>query len=79
MLDAFEDSYLGEYDSPEDRAREIADEEGINRRIEKTFGNNLASYVRFDAAQFAQDAWLDGDIYIMHRDDGGCWIYRTID
>lgn len=75
MLDAFEDSYLGEYDSPEDWAREIADEGAIEQRIEYTFGVSLASYICFDAAQFAQDAWLGGDIYVMHKDGGRCWIF----
>ena len=77
MLDAFEDSYLGEYDSPEEWAREIADESNIEQRIKETFGESLASYIRFDAAQFAQDAWLSGDIYVMHKDDGGCWIFTS--
>lgn len=77
MLDAFEDSYLGEYDSPEDWAGEVADESSIEQRIEDTFGENLARFIRFDAAQFAQDAWLGGDIYVMHKDDGGCWIFAT--
>ena len=79
MLDAFEDNYLGEYDSPEDWAREIADESNIEQRIEETFGADLASYIRFDAAQFARDAWLGGDIYVMHKDDDGrCWIFTAL-
>lgn len=77
MLDAFEDSYLGEYDSPEDWAREIADESSIEQRLVETFGENLARFIRFDAAQFARDAWLGGDIYVMHKDDGGCWIFAV--
>lgn len=77
MLDAFEDNYLGEYDSPEVWAREIADESNIEQRIKETFGADLASYIRFDAAQFARDAWLGGDIYVMHKDDSGCWIFAV--
>ena len=77
MLDAFDDDYLGEYDSPEDWAREIANASNIEQRIEETFGSDLASYIRFDAARFAQDAWLGGDIYVMHKDDGGCWIFAV--
>lgn len=68
---------LGEYDSPEDWAREVADESSIEQRIEETFGENLARFIRFDAAQFAQDAWLGGDVYVMHKDGGGCWIFAV--
>lgn len=77
MLNAFEDSYLGEYDSPEDWAREVAEESSIERRVEDAFGENLARFIRFDAAQFAQDAWLGGDIYVLHKDCGGCWIFAA--
>lgn len=77
MLDAFEDSYLGEYDTPEDWAREITDESNIEQRIQEAFGDGLAGYIRFDADAFARDAWMDGSIYVAHRDDGGCWVFSA--
>ena len=77
MLDAFEDSYLGEYDSAEDWAREVLDEADIDRRLETEFGEDLARYIHPDYDAFARDAWLDGDIHVAHKDGGGVWIFSA--
>ncbi|MBB2890944.1 antirestriction protein ArdA [Flexivirga oryzae] len=78
MLDAFEDSYLGEYDSPEAWAREVLGDSDIEQRIETEFGDHLAPYIRIDYEAWARDAWLSDDVYVCHKDDGGCWIFRIM-
>lgn len=77
MLDTFEDSYLGEYDSAEDWAREVLDEADIDRRLETEFGEDLARYIHPDYEAFARDAWLSGDIYVAHKDGGGVWVFSA--
>lgn len=77
MCDAFEDSYLGEYESAEGWARKVLDEADIDRRLDAEFGEHLARYIRPDYDAFARDAWLGGEIYVAHKDGGGVWIYSA--
>ena len=78
MLDAFGDSYLGEYESPASPSTSRAQSAGdIERRIEAEFGQHLAPYLRVDYEGWARDAWLNGDVYVCHKDGGGCWIFST--
>lgn len=77
MLASFTDNYQGEWASAADFARELVDEPGIERRVDKTFGDELARYIHFDADAFARDAWLSGDIYVAHKPGGGVWIFTA--
>lgn len=77
MLDAYEDSYLGEYESADDWAKDVLDGADIDRRLETEFGEHIARYIRPDYEAFARDAWLSGDIYVAHKDGGGVWIYSA--
>ncbi|MGB4966731.1 MAG: antirestriction protein ArdA, partial [Candidatus Saccharimonadales bacterium] len=80
MLAAFEDAYLGEYDSPEAWAELLMEESGSREAIERLAQEqvgDLARYVRLDSGQWAQDAWLSGDITVMHKDGGGVWIFNA--
>lgn len=78
MLDAFEDSYLGEYDSPADWAREVLGDSDVEARIEQTFGEYLAPHIQVDYEGWARDAWISRDVYVMHKDDdGGCWVFAA--
>lgn len=75
MLDWFEDNYLGEYDSPEEWAREVLDKGDVERRIEQEFGEHLEPYIRVDYEGWARDAWLGGDVYVCYGQNGRVWIF----
>ena len=80
MLAAFEDSYLGEYDSVEHWADDFLAETGAVAQLDLLASDHmgdLAQYVKLDVAAWAHDAWLSGDIHVMHNDDGRCWIFTT--
>lgn len=77
MLASFEDAYLGEYDSAEAWAETVIEDLGLQARIDEALPEELARYVRLDAESWAHDAWLNGDIYIVHKPDGGVWIFDT--
>ncbi|RNI17019.1 antirestriction protein ArdA [Flexivirga caeni] len=77
MLDAFENSYLGEYDNLEDWARQVLDAEDIEQRIAHEFGQHLAPYIRLDYEQWAQDAEFDGDIHAEQTPEGRWWMFST--
>lgn len=77
MLASFEDAYLGEYDSAEAWAESVIDDLNLQARIDEALPQELARYVRFDAEAWAQDAWLNGDIHIIHKPGGGIWIFDT--
>lgn len=77
MLDAFEDSYLGEYDSPEDWARGVLGDGDVERRIEQEFGQHLAPYIRVDYEGWARDAWLGGDVFVMYQENGRHWVFSS--
>lgn len=78
MLASFADAYLGEYDSPEAWAEMMLDDLGareeIDRALEEKVGD-LARYVHLDTGAWAQDAWLSGDIAIVHKPGGGVWVF----
>lgn len=76
-LEQFDDCYCGEYDEPADWAREIAEDLGIEAKLRELLGDLQAQYFRFDAEGYARDAWLNGEVYIAHKDGGGCWIFST--
>lgn len=80
MLASFEDCYLGEYDSPEAWAKSWLEETGsleeVDGLLEEKVGD-LARYVRLDTGAWVQDAYLSGDISIVHKSGGGVWIFRT--
>lgn len=77
-LAEFTDAYLGAYDSAEAWAEQMLDDlgtrEAIDRLAHEQVGD-IARYVRVDSAAWAQDAWLSGDIAIVHRPEGGVWIF----
>ncbi len=78
MLDQFEDAYLGEYESPEEWAREVLHEGGLDEAIDRTVAEPLRAYVNVDYVGWARDAHLAGDIHIESKDDGGVWIYAVM-
>ena len=77
MLEQFEEAYLGEYDSPEAWAESVMDDLGIQARLEQELHGDMARYVRIDTGAWVQDAWLSGDIAIVHKPGGGVWIFQS--
>jgi antirestriction protein len=77
MLDQFEEAYLGEYDSPEAWAETVMDDLGIQARLEQELHGDMARYVSIDTGAWVQDAWLSGDIAIVHKPGGGVWIFQS--
>ena len=80
MLAAFNDAYLGEFDSLDAWADSVMEESGsreiIERLVQEHVGD-LSRYVRLDSDAWAQDVWLSGDISILHKDGGGVWIFNA--
>jgi len=77
MLDQFDEAYLGEYESPEAWAETVMDDLGIQERLEHELHGDMARYVRIDTGAWVQDAWLSGDIAIVHKAGGGVWIFQS--
>jgi len=77
MLDSFSDAYLGAYDSAEAWAETVMDDLGVQTQIEEALPGDIARYVRLDSGAWAQDAWLSGDVAIVHRPGGGVWIFDS--
>lgn len=75
MLAAFQDSYLGQYDRSADWAREVLAGSEVEQRIEAALGEDLARHVQVDYDGFARDAWLGGDICVVHSGDGRIWVF----
>ncbi len=73
---AFNDSYGGEYDSPEDWAENFIDE--VYGDITSNLGiGNLSYYVTFDYATFARDAELCGDENFVKIPGGGVYVFHA--
>lgn len=77
MLEAFEDSYLGEYEAVEDWAQQVLDERRLEAELDRAIPDSLRQYVSIDYAAFARDAELGGDIYVQRMPDGRVWIFSS--
>lgn len=75
MLNGFEDTYLGHYDSVESYAEQLVDDLGYEQTLDRLFPDSLRSYVRFDTAALANDMQLGGDIHAVNANNGGVWIF----
>lgn len=78
-LARFEESYLGEWSSAESYAESLIDDFGIMVQVERVVPEGLRPYVVFDVAGFARDLVLGGDVSAVDRQEGGVWIFRSMD
>ncbi|GAA2387524.1 antirestriction protein ArdA [Gordonia cholesterolivorans] len=74
MLDSFTDSYGGEYDSPEDWARDVL-HDGLETEIDRAVPDALRGYVAINYAGFARDAELSGDVHFERSPDGHVYVF----
>lgn len=74
MLDSFTDSYGGEYDSPEDWARDVL-HDGLETEIDRVVPEALRGYVSINYAGFARDAELSGDVHFERSPDGHVYVF----
>lgn len=80
MLESFEDSYLGAYESREAWAQSIVDDFDVEQSISKNLPGWLAAHVRIDLAGIAHDLQISGDVWIEDDPNGGeAATGRTID
>ena len=78
-LARFEEAYLGEWESIESYAESLIDDFGIMVQVERVVPEGLRPYVVFDVAGFARDLVLGGDVSAVDRQEGGVWIFRSMD
>lgn len=76
MLDSFEDSYMGEYESTEAWAEEVLGDLGIEEALGKA-APHLLPYISIDFAGWARDAQMGGDVHIESSPDGGIYVFST--
>lgn len=72
----FTDCYLGHWDSVETYVQELADDLGIQPRIDEAAGS-LAPYVRLDVEALARDMVLSGDLHVAEAADGGVYLFQS--
>ncbi|WOQ17602.1 antirestriction protein ArdA [Raineyella sp. W15-4] len=75
MMAAFEDSYLGTYDSAVQWAEQLLDDEGIPGLLDKAIPEDLRPYVSIDYDAWARDAVASGSIDIEDLPDGRVVIF----
>ena len=75
-LDQFEEAYLGQYESPQAWAEEVANDLGLNDELDASVGATWRPYVQFDAEGFARDCRLSGDVTFESRPDGTVDVFR---
>lgn len=74
-LEAFEDYFLGEFDTPDEWAHDLLGE--AISGVEEHIPQSLQSYIHFDYNAFARDCDLNGDITVEEAPNGRVWIFRT--
>ncbi len=76
LLDNFDEAYLGEYDNLEAYAEQLTDDLGYNQLLDDNLPEHIRRYVDINYAGLAQDMWLNGDVQVYDRSDGGVWIFH---
>lgn len=75
VLRSFEDAYLGEWDSLEHYAEEILDDFGLDETLDQHIPESLRPYVKVEAAGFARDLELGGDVSTWEAPGGRVWVF----
>ncbi|MDX1870719.1 antirestriction protein ArdA [Mycolicibacterium sp. 120266] len=75
-VDAFQEAYLGHYDTVTDYVEHMAESLGYETELDK-LPEHLRGYVRVDYPAIARDLELSGDIAAVRDPHGGLWIFRT--
>lgn len=76
MLDEFEDSFLGEYESTEAWAHDFLDAFGLDQRLAMAdFPETLRGYIQIDYAGWARDAEISGDLHLEPAPGGGIYVF----
>ncbi|SDB87315.1 Antirestriction protein [Raineyella antarctica] len=75
MMASFEDAYLGTYDSAEQWAEQLLDDEGIPQLLDKAIPDDLRNYVSIDYEAWARDAQISGSIHIEDLPDGRVAVF----
>jgi len=75
-LTAFEDAYLGHWESVEAYAEQLLDDYGYEDRIGRSWPEPIQPYVRVDIETIARDLELSGDI-TTSEGDGGVYVFQN--
>lgn len=75
MMASFDDAYLGTYDSAEQWAEQLLDDEGITALIDKAVPEDIRPYVSINYEAWAHDAQLSGSIHIEDLPDGRVVVF----
>lgn len=73
-LDRFHNAYLGEFDNMASWAEQVGTDMGVEPLIEAALPESISRYVAVDYEAMARDAWLGGDIQVVHH-PGGVWLF----
>ena len=76
LVEQFKDCYRGEWESVEAYAEELLDQFELDRIFEQV-PDWLRPYITIDAAGFARDLQLGGDIVSAETPAGGVWVFGT--
>lgn len=75
LVQDFDGSYLGHYDSMEAYVEEVIDDLGYEEALDQAIPAGLRPYVRIDVGALARDVQLGGDLYVERADDQGVWLF----
>jgi antirestriction protein len=76
-LQQFNDAFLGEWDSLHDYASDLLDDLGVERELDKLEAWARV-YVTVDAAGFARDLELGGDITAIDTPANTVWLFQSL-
>lgn len=76
LLKRFADAYLGHWETVEAFAENLFDDFGYQDLLDQAIPEQLQAYVTLDAAAFARDLQLGGDI-TTSEGDGGVYVFNA--
>lgn len=77
LLDGFQDSYLGHYDSVQAYADQLLGGLAFEQLLDRHVPEQFRPYVRLDTEALARDLQFSGHIYVLPANDGGLWLFDS--
>ena len=76
LVESFEDTYLGHFESAAAYANDYLDDVSIDRTLDEAVPESLRPYVRIDTEALARDMELEGSLMVFEDSGGGVFLFH---
>jgi antirestriction protein len=76
LLESFEDSYLGYWESTTAYAEDWLDAVGLDHMLDEAVPSSLRPYVQVDVEALARDMEIEGSVHAEDASEGGVYLFQ---